>query len=127
MKNWSYNKEFNFYNHISSVVDHGFEYWSGQTKDYKIDICCFYTKHTPLRRKGKDLLDKMSVWSDMSTHRLLFQWASTNRNPSKRVCLVQSGHHYHLIDNLLSITHSIFPLWTFHLYVVTFQQHLHVE
>ena len=40
---------------------------------------------------------------------------------------VQSGHHYHLIDNLLSNTHSIFPLCTFHLYVVTFQQHLHME
>jgi hypothetical protein len=24
----------------SSVVDRGFEPWSGQTKDYKIGICC---------------------------------------------------------------------------------------
>ena len=25
----------------SSAVDHGFEPWFGQTKDYKIGICCF--------------------------------------------------------------------------------------
>ena len=25
----------------SSEVDRGFEPWSGQTKDSKIDICCF--------------------------------------------------------------------------------------
>jgi hypothetical protein len=25
----------------SSVVDRGFESWSGQTKDNKIGICCF--------------------------------------------------------------------------------------
>jgi hypothetical protein len=27
---------------------------SGETKDYKIDICCFSAKHTALRRKSKD-------------------------------------------------------------------------
>ena len=36
-----------------SVVDHGFEARSGQTKDYKIGICCFSAKHATLRRKGK--------------------------------------------------------------------------
>ena len=30
----------------SSVVDRGFDPRSGQTKDYKIDICCFSAKHT---------------------------------------------------------------------------------
>jgi len=31
----------------ASVVDHQIEPWSGQTKDYKIGICCFTsnTKH----------------------------------------------------------------------------------
>ena len=29
----------------SSAVDRGFEPWSGQTKDFKIDICCFSSKH----------------------------------------------------------------------------------
>ena len=34
----------------SSVVDRGFEPSSGQTKDYKIRICCFSAKHAALRR-----------------------------------------------------------------------------
>ena len=29
----------------SSAVDRGFERRSGQTKDYKIGICCFSTRH----------------------------------------------------------------------------------
>ena len=41
---------------ISSAVDCGFEPWSGQTKDYKIGICCFSAKHAALRRKNKDWL-----------------------------------------------------------------------
>ena len=61
----------------SSVVDHGFEPRSGQTKDYKIGIYCFSVKHAALRRKSKDLLDRnqnnVSEWRDMSTHRLSFQ------------------------------------------------------
>ena len=40
----------------SSAVDRGFEPRSGQTKDYKIGICCFSAKHTALRRKSKDWL-----------------------------------------------------------------------
>jgi hypothetical protein len=42
-----------------SVVNHGFEHWSGQTKDYKIGIFCFSIKQTALRRKSKDCL----VWN----------------------------------------------------------------
>ena len=61
----------------SNAVDRGFDPGSGQTKDYKIDICCFSAKHAVLRRKNKDWLarnqDDMFEWSDMSTHRLLFQ------------------------------------------------------
>ena len=38
----------------SSVVDRGFEPRSGQTKDYKIGICCFSDKHAALRRESKD-------------------------------------------------------------------------
>ena len=37
-----------------SAVDCGFESRSGQSKDYKIGICCFSAKHTALRRKSKD-------------------------------------------------------------------------
>ena len=65
----------------SSAIDRGFEPRSGQTKHYKIGICCFSVKHAALRRKSKDWLSRnqnnVSEWSDMSTHGLLFQWAST--------------------------------------------------
>ena len=40
----------------SSVVDCGFEPRSSNAKDYKIDICCFFTKHAALRRKTKEWL-----------------------------------------------------------------------
>jgi hypothetical protein len=47
-----------------SAVDCGFEPRSGQTKDYKICICCFSTKHTALRRKNKDWMvqNQATVW-----------------------------------------------------------------
>ena len=61
----------------SSVVDRGFEPRSGQTKDYKIGICCFSAKHAALRRNSKDWLarnrNNMSEWDDMSICGLLFQ------------------------------------------------------
>ena len=60
-----------------NAVGRAFDPRSGQTKDYKIGICSFSTKHIALRRKSKDWLarnqDIVSEWSDMSTHRLLFQ------------------------------------------------------
>ena len=61
----------------SSGVDRGFEPRSGQTNDYKINMCCFSAKHTALRGKSKDWLARnqtnVSEWSDMSTRGLLFQ------------------------------------------------------
>jgi hypothetical protein len=38
----------------SSAVDRGFEPRSGQTKEYKIGICCLSAKHAAFRRKSKD-------------------------------------------------------------------------
>jgi len=38
----------------SSAGVRGVESRSGQTKDYKIGICCFSAKHAALRRKSKD-------------------------------------------------------------------------
>jgi hypothetical protein len=65
----------------SSVVDRGFEPWSGQTKDYKIVICCFSAKHAALRSKSKYWMPRnqnnVSEWSDMFARGLLYQWAST--------------------------------------------------
>jgi hypothetical protein len=60
-----------------SVVDRGFEPRSGQTKDYKISICCC----SALRRNSKDWLaryqDNVSEWGDMSIRGLLFQCANS--------------------------------------------------
>ena len=85
------------------VADRGIEPRSGQTKDYKIAICCFSAKHAELRRKSKDWLarnqDNVSEWGDMSIHRVLFQWDSTIKNWTKPVGLAQSGPHHHLIEN----------------------------
>ena len=39
----------------SSVVDRGFESLSGQTKNYKIGMCCF-SEHAELRSNNKNLL-----------------------------------------------------------------------
>jgi hypothetical protein len=61
----------------SSAVNRRFELRSGQTRHDKIGIYCFSAKHTTLRRKNKDWLDRnqnnVSEWNDMSTGGLLFQ------------------------------------------------------
>ena len=84
----------------SSVVDRGFEPRSGQTKDYKIGICCFSTKHTALRSRSKDWLaqnqNNVTQWCDMSTRGRLSQHY---KNPTQRVGLEQSRLHHHLIEN----------------------------
>jgi len=53
---------------------------SGQTKEQKMDICCFSTKHTSLRSKSKDWLaqnqNNVSEWKSISTLKLLFLGAS---------------------------------------------------
>ena len=60
----------------SSVVVRGFESRSGQSKDYKIGICCFSTKHAALRSKSKDRLvrnqNNVREWGDMFIRGLLF-------------------------------------------------------
>jgi len=40
----------------SSAVDRRLEPWSGETKCYEIDICCFSANHVTLRSKSKDWL-----------------------------------------------------------------------
>jgi hypothetical protein len=64
----------------SSAVDRGFEPQSGQTKNYKIGICCFSAKQPALRRKSKDWLarnqNNVSQLGNMSP-RTVIQWAST--------------------------------------------------
>ena len=76
----------------SSAVD------VGQTKDFKIGICCLSAKHTALRSKSKDWLarnqNNVSEWSDMSTRSDL-----ALKKPTKRVGLEQSGPQHHIIEN----------------------------
>ena len=61
----------------SGAVDRGFEPRTGEIKDYEIAICCFFAKHTALKRKSKDWLvrhqDNVSDWGDMSIRGRLFQ------------------------------------------------------
>ena len=86
----------------SSVIDSKFEPLSCQTKDCKIGICCFSAKHTALRRKSKDWLarnqDNVSECGNMSICGLVLV-SQHYKNPTKRVDLVQSGPHHHLIEN----------------------------
>jgi hypothetical protein len=102
---------------VSSTGDREFEPRSDQIKDYKIGICCFSTNHAALRRESKDWLaqnqNNVSEWSDMSTRRLLFQWASTIKSTfcnsacwssTKRT---SSSSHWKLICSLISGIWSI--------------------
>ena len=81
--------------------DRVFEPRSGQTKDNKIGICCFFAKHTALRRKIKDWLAR----NQDNVGRHVYLWtvrvsvSQYYNNPTKRVGLIQSGRNYHLIEN----------------------------
>ena len=51
---------------------------SGQTKDYTICICCFFTKHTALGRKIQDWMARnKDIVGEVSIRGMLFLWAST--------------------------------------------------
>ena len=80
----------------SNVVDHRFQPWSGQTKDYEIGICCFFLS-IALRSESKDLLawnqDNLSEWIVVSV-----SYQSKN---STQQDLVQSRNHHHFIENNL--------------------------
>ena len=82
---------------IASVVDRMFEPQSGQTKNYKIGICCFSITHASLMRKTKYLAqnqDSVSKWSDKLIEDVVSVCQHYN-NPTKSVAIVQSGYHHH--------------------------------
>ena len=62
---------------VLSAVDRGFEPRSGQTKDYKIGLCCFSANRAALRRKSKDwwVRNQNNVFEcgDISIRELLVQ------------------------------------------------------
>ena len=86
-----------------SEVGRGFGPRLGRIKDCGIGVCCFSAGHAALGRGSGGWLawnrDGVSEWGDISIHRLLFQCASTMKNPTKLVSLVQSRPHHHLIEN----------------------------
>jgi hypothetical protein len=72
----------------------------GQTKDYKICICCFSAKHAALRKKNKDWLAQnyanVSEWggeqaNHYTTHMVNFQWTGVYNSQT----INQSGLVYH--------------------------------
>jgi hypothetical protein len=97
----------------SSAIYCCYKHRSGQIKEYKIGICCFFAKNASLRRKSKDWLarnqNNVSEWGDTSTLWLLLPhqlnlskalWAFTlTWSPSSFVC--------HLL--------------TFHIFIVSFE------
>ena len=98
--------------HLYICFDRGFEPQWGQTKDYKIGICCFSAKRSALGGKSKDWLarnqNNVSEWSDMSTRGLLLKhyknpcWFSTKRT--------SSSSHYTLICSRHDIAKKIAEL-----------------
>ena len=114
----------------SSVVDNGFESRSGQTKDYKIGICCFSAKHAVLRSLSKDWLVRnqinVSEWSDMSIRGLFFSklalwksnsawWSRTKRTSSSSHWKLTCSRH-DIAEKLRfglkqhSLTHSLYVM-----------------
>jgi hypothetical protein len=101
---------------------------SGQTKDYNTGIFCFSDKHAALRRKSKDwlALNQNNVprvwvpWSDMSTHRLLFQWASTIKfqlnliTISLKINLFSPWYSWKIAELVLNKNHSLTHKKTHH-------------
>ena len=87
----------------SGAVDRGFKPWSGQTKDYKIGICCFSTKHASLRRKNKDMLVRnqnyLSEWERIDYQLTVVSVSLHYANPTQRIGREQSGPHHHFIEN----------------------------
>ena len=93
----------------SSAVDRGFKPRSGQTKDYKIGICCFSGKHAVLRRKSKEWLawyqDNVSEWGDISIHGQLFQWTSTIKMQLSVLVLYKADL------TIIAMTINLFSSW----------------
>ena len=102
-----------------SAVDRGFEPRSGQSKDYKIGICCFSAKRAALRSNRKDCLariqNNVSEWGDMCISRLLFQWdskfisacsSSTKQTSSSSHWKLTCSHH-DIVEKLQRLVGSV--------------------
>ena len=74
----------------SIAVDRWFEPRSGQTKDYKIGLCCFSAKHTVLRRKSKDWLAQNQDLSEGTCLSAVVSVSKHYKKQTKPVNLAQS-------------------------------------
>ena len=112
---------------ISSVVDHRFKLQSGQTKDYKIGVCCFYAKYTVLRSKSKDwLTQNQCVWVEWH---LLFQWIITmkiqlNKMVMYKTDIIIISSSFNLFSPLYSWTIAHLALNNNHLLTLLNNNHL---
>ena len=103
---------------VTSAVD--FEPWSGQTKGYKIGICCSSNKNAVLRRKSKDWLIRIRIMclsGATCLHELLFQLASTIKIQLcwSSIKWISSSSHWKLV---LDMIHCIIDNLNHHLYVL---------
>jgi hypothetical protein len=89
----------------SSAVDRGFVLRSGQTKDYKIGICCFSAKHAALRSKCKGWLalhqNNVSEWGGLVRIR------GRDKRGGNRVFIIEWVNEW----LLLNVNSSIFQLY----------------
>ena len=84
----------------SNMVDRGFEPQTGQGKTVKL---LFASSLLGMQHQGVKTntgWHEIRIMGDKSTCRMLFQWISTIKNPTKHVGLVQS-HLHHLIEMYL--------------------------
>ena len=80
------------------MVDPGFKPRSGQIKkDYKIGICCLFTKHGALRSKSKDRL----TWNQDLPHSPVIIYTCINSfKPAHAVTYIKRSHFsYPVIEN----------------------------
>ena len=88
----------------SSAVDRGFQSQLGQTKDYKIGICCFSAKHAGEKAKIDWIGIRIICPSGatcLPTDYCFSELATSYKNGFHRIGLEQSGPHHHLIENEL--------------------------
>jgi hypothetical protein len=99
----------------SSAVDREFEHRSGQTKNYKIGICCFSAKHAALRRMTKDWLarnqNNVYTWGEHANHYGYFtgRRQSTKPNVNRWLSVV-----FFLEKNLCKETIQVFYVCMHH-------------
>ena len=88
----------------SSAAVRGFLSRSGQTRDYKIDICCFFSANHAALWKQQRLIGSELVYCGRVEQHVYPQTVVSacmhNKDPTKRVDLIQSGHLHHRMHDI---------------------------